>query len=163
MAIKVLKPTTPGQRQMTSQDFDGITAKKPVKSLIKIKKGSVGRNNQGRITTRHRGGGVKRFYRQISYSLATNSVAHVEAIEYDPNRSARIARVRTEDGTLHYVLAALNMRVGDKITASKEAAIETGNVLPLKEYSNWYNYLRYRTPAGQRCSISSKRLVVVLN
>jgi large subunit ribosomal protein L2 len=132
MAIKLFNPTTPGQRQMTSQNFDEITAKKPVKSLLKIKNGHTGRNNQGRITTRHRGGGVKRFYRQVNYKLAPGTVAIVEAIEYDPNRSARIARLKDAVGNPHYIIAALDMKVGQKITAGEEATIENGNRLPLK-------------------------------
>lgn len=132
MAIKIIKPTTPGQRGMTTQDFADITTKKPVKSLLKIKKGSVGRNNQGRITTRHRGGGVRRYYRLVNFKLAPGIVATIEAIEYDPNRSARIARLKDQDGVYHYTLAAQGMKVGNKIESAEETAIETGNRLPLK-------------------------------
>ena len=92
MAIKAVKPTTPGQRGMTTRDFSAITAKKPVRSLIRTKKQQSGRNNQGRITTRHRGGGARKFYRVINFNLAPGVSAKVEAIEYDPNRSAHIAR-----------------------------------------------------------------------
>lgn len=132
MAIKTYKPTTAAQRQMTTQDFDEITAKKPVKNLIVIKKGHVGRNNQGRITTRHRGSGVRRYYRQINFRLEPGTVATVEAIEYDPNRSARIARIKDEAGKLHYIIAAQGMKVGQKIIADDEATIETGNYMPIK-------------------------------
>jgi large subunit ribosomal protein L2 len=132
MAIKILKPTTPGHRGMTTQDFDDITAKKPVRSLITIKKGSVGRNNQGRITTRHRGGGVRRYYRLISYKLEVGTVATVEAIEYDPNRSARIARIKDQKGEYHYIIAAGGMIVGQTIVAADEAPVEIGNRMPLK-------------------------------
>lgn len=132
MAIKIIKPTTPGQRGMTTQDFADITTKKPVKSLLKIKKGSVGRNNQGRITTRHRGGGVRRYYRLVNFKLAPGIVATIEAIEYDPNRSARIARLKDQDGVYHYTLAAQGMKVGNKIESAEETAIEIGNRLPLK-------------------------------
>jgi large subunit ribosomal protein L2 len=132
MAIKVLNPTTPGRRGMTTQDFSDITAKKPVKSLITIKKGSVGRNNQGRITTRHRGGGVRRYYRNIDFKLADGITAVVEAIEYDPNRSARIARIKDQNGVYHYIIAANGMAVGQKIVSSDDAPIETGNRLSIK-------------------------------
>jgi large subunit ribosomal protein L2 len=136
MAIKVYNPTTPGRRGMSSQDFDGITTKKPLRSLIVIKKGAVGRNNQGRITTRHRGGGVKRYYRILNFKLAPGTSATVEQIEYDPNRSARIARIKDTDGKYHYVLAAKGMRVGRKINSDVEAPIERGNRLPLKNIPN---------------------------
>ena len=132
MSVTSLKPNTPGQRGMTTQDFDEITTKKPVKSLIVIKKGSVGRNNQGRITTRHRGGGVRRYYRIVNYNLAQGITATVEEIEYDPNRSARIARIKDQDGAYHYIIAAQGLKKGDKIVSNKEAAIATGNRVPLK-------------------------------
>lgn len=132
MAIKILKPTTPGTRGMTTQDFDEITTKKPLRSLTSIKKGSVGRNNQGRITTRHRGGGVRRYYRLMSHKLDTGMTANVEAIEYDPNRSARIARIKDQTGKYHYIIAAQGMTVGQTIVADDEAPVETGNRLPLK-------------------------------
>jgi large subunit ribosomal protein L2 len=132
MAIKVYNPTTPGRRGMTSQDFDGITTKKPLRSLTVIKKGAVGRNNQGRITTRHRGGGVRRYYRIVNFKLEPGTTATIEQIEYDPNRSARIARIKDQAGEYHYVLAAKGMRVGKKIASDAEASIEQGNRLPLK-------------------------------
>jgi large subunit ribosomal protein L2 len=132
MAIKTLNPTTPGTRGMTTQDFDSITAKKPVKSLTRIKKGSVGRNNQGRITTRHRGGGVRRYYRLVNFKLAAGTTATIEAIEYDPNRSARIARLKDTTGEYHYIIAAGGMAVGQTIVSGEETAVETGNRMPLK-------------------------------
>jgi large subunit ribosomal protein L2 len=132
MAIKQYNPTTPGRRGMTSQDFDGITAKKPLKSLTAIKRRGNGRNNQGRITTRHKGGGTKKFYRLVNYKLADGVSATVEQIEYDPNRSARIARIKEANGTYHYVIAAQGMKVGQKISSGEEASIESGNRLPLK-------------------------------
>lgn len=133
MAIQAYKPTTPGRRGMTSQDFAGITTDKPLRSLTKIRKGAVGRNNQGRITTRHRGAGAKRYYRILNFKLAAGTTATVEQIEYDPNRSARIARIIDQDGAYHYILAAKGMRVGTKITVGEESAIERGNRLALKD------------------------------
>jgi large subunit ribosomal protein L2 len=131
MAIKQYKPTTNGRRGMTSQDFADITTRKPLKSLIKIKKSTAGRNNTGRITTRHRGGGVKQYYRLMNYRLAPGTTAVVEHIEYDPNRSARIARIKDQHGLYHYVIADKNMKVGTKITSGEEAPVETSNRLPL--------------------------------
>ncbi len=131
MAIKQYNPTTPARRGMTSQDFDRITTRKPLKSLIRIKKSTAGRNNQGRITTRHRGGGVKRFYRIVNHQLAAGTVATIEHIEYDPNRSARIARVKDQHGLYHYVIADNNMKVGKTITSGANVAVETSNRMPL--------------------------------
>lgn len=132
MAIRSYNPTTPGQRGMTTQNFDGITTKKPVKSLVRIKKGAVGRNNQGRITTRHRGGGARKYYRLVNFKPVNGLEATVEHIEYDPNRSARIARIKDQSGNYHYILAPKGVRPGRKITVSEESSIETGNRLPLK-------------------------------
>lgn len=131
MAIKKMNPTTPGRRGMTSQDMSMVTAKKGIKSLLRIKKSTAGRNNMGRITTRHRGGGVKRFYRLVNHRLAPGTSAVIEAIEYDPNRSARIARVKDQHGLYHYVIADVAMKVGETITSGAEAPIETGNRMPL--------------------------------
>lgn len=132
MSVSQYKPTTPGQRGMTTQDFSEITTKKPLKSLLVIKKKTTGRNNQGRITTRHKGGGVKRYYRQVEFALPSGVSATVEHIEYDPNRTARIARLKDSTGAYHYIIAAQGMKQGDKIDSHEEAAIETGNRLPLK-------------------------------
>lgn len=132
MAIKQYNPTTPGRRGMTSQDFEGITTKKPLRSLLVAKRRGNGRNNQGRITTRHKGGGTKKFYRLVNFKLAGGIMADIEHIEYDPNRSARIARIKESNGTYHYILATLGMKVGQTITSGEEAPIETGNRLPIK-------------------------------
>ncbi len=132
MAIKLYKPTTPGRRGMTTQDMSDITAKKPLKSLLVIKKKNSGRNNQGRITTRHRGGGVRKYYRLVNFNLVAGTNAVVEAIEYDPNRSARIARIKDQDNTYHYIIATNGMKVGQKIASGEESPIETGNRLALK-------------------------------
>ena len=131
MAIQQYNPTTNGRRGMTSQDFSDITTKKPVRSLVKIKKTTAGRNNQGRITTRHKGGGVKRMYRLMNHQLAAGTSAVVEHIEYDPNRSARIARIRDQHGLYHYILAARDMKVGMSIESGETVAVENGNRLPL--------------------------------
>lgn len=132
MAIKQMNPTTPGQRGMTTQDMSEITTRKPVRSLLVVKKQKSGRNNQGRITTRHRGGGAKKFYRKVNFRLAPGTTATIEHIEYDPNRSARIARIKDSNNEYHYILAAANMTVGQKIESGEEVAIENGNRLPLK-------------------------------
>lgn len=132
MAIQAHKPTTPGRRGMTSQDVSGITTRKPLRSLIVRKKTQTGRNNQGRITTRHKGGGVRRHYRLMNFNLAEGVAATIEHIEYDPNRSARIARIKEANGTYHYILAAKDMAVGQTITSGEEAPVENGNRLPLK-------------------------------
>jgi large subunit ribosomal protein L2 len=132
MAIKAYNPTTPGRRGMTSQDFDGITTKKPLRSLLVPKSRGNGRNNQGRITTRHKGGGAKKFYRLMNFKLADGVSATIEQIEYDPNRSARIARIKENNGTYHYILAANGMKVGQTIASGEEVSIDAGNRLPLK-------------------------------
>lgn len=132
MAVKAYNPTTPARRGMSTQDFGAITSKKPFKSLIEIKKGPVARNNQGRITTRHRGGGARRYYRLLNFKLPPGTSATIEQIEYDPNRSARIALVKDQDGQHHYILAAKGMRPGKRLIVEEEAAVERGNRLPLK-------------------------------
>ncbi|HSX08403.1 MAG TPA: 50S ribosomal protein L2 [Candidatus Saccharimonadales bacterium] len=132
MAIKAHKPTTPGRRGMTSQDFDGITTNKPLRSLLVQKRRTNGRNNQGRITTRHRGGGARKFYRLVNFNFAQGATATIEHIEYDPNRSARIARIKDDKGVYHYILASSGMRVGQTLHSGEEVPIENGNRLPLK-------------------------------
>src|SRR5438105_2840329 len=132
MPVREYKPTTPARRGMSSQDFDAITTNKPLKSLIKIRKQNSGRNNQGRITTRHKGGGARRYYRLINFKMLPGTTATVEQIEYDPGRSARIARVKDQAGVFHYVLAIRGMKPGRKFTVGEEASVERGNRLPLK-------------------------------
>jgi large subunit ribosomal protein L2 len=116
---------------MTSQDMSQITTKKPLKSLLVKKRTTNGRNNQGRITTRHRGGGVRRFYRLVNFKLEPSTTT-IEHIEYDPNRSARIARIKDNAGNYHYILATANMQIGQTIVSGEDAPIENGNRLPLK-------------------------------
>jgi large subunit ribosomal protein L2 len=133
MAIKQYKPTTPGRRGMTSQDFSEITTKKPLKSLVVTKRRGNGRNNQGRITTRHKGGGARKHYRLMNFNLAAGLTATIEQIEYDPNRSARIARIKDNNEKYHYILAASGMKVGQTIQSGEEASVEMGNRLRLKD------------------------------
>lgn len=131
MPIKTYNPTTPARRGMTTQDMSEVTTKKPLKSLLKSKKQNAGRNNTGRITVRHRGGGVKRHHRLMNHRLAAGLVLTVEEIEYDPNRSARIARVKDQHGLYHYILADTSMTKGKQIASGEEAPIEASNRMPL--------------------------------
>ncbi len=131
MSIKLYKPTTPARRGMTTADYSEITAKKPLKSLLGSKKQQAGRNNSGRVTVRHRGGGVKRHYRLLNHNLAADLKLTVEEIEYDPNRSARIARVKDQTGQYHYILADTNMKKGATVSTGSKAAVETSNRMPL--------------------------------
>lgn len=133
MAIKAYNPTSPGRRGMSTQDFSSVTTKRPLRSLLAPKRRGNGRNNQGRITTRHQGGGARKFYRVVSFGLTPGLTATIEHIEYDPNRSARIARIKEGNGKYHYILAANGMRVGQTITSGEEAPIETGNRLAFKD------------------------------
>lgn len=132
MAIKAYRPITPAQRQKTTQDFDQITTKKPMKALTKAKKQQAGKNNQGRITVRHRGGGVKRHYRIMTYKLPADLTFTVEEIEYDPNRSARIARVKDNNGVYYYVLADTKMTKGSTFKTGKEIDVEESSRMPLE-------------------------------
>jgi len=133
MAIKLYNPTTPARRGMTTQDMSQVTTRKPLKSLLKSKKQNAGRNNTGRITVRHRGGGVKRHYRLMNHNLAAGLTVTVEEIEYDPNRSARIARVKDQHGLYHYILADTSMTKGKVIVSGAEAPVESSNRMPLSK------------------------------
>jgi large subunit ribosomal protein L2 len=133
MPVKKYKPTSPGRRDMTGHSFEEITRSKPEKSLLVELKKRGGRNNAGRVTVRHRGGGHKRRYRIIDFKRdKLDSNAEVISIEYDPNRSARIALVRYEDGEKRYIIAPLGLQVGDTIENGADADIRAGNALPLK-------------------------------
>ncbi|MDY6916803.1 MAG: 50S ribosomal protein L2 [Chloroflexota bacterium] len=133
MPLKVHKPTSPGRRGMTGSTFEEITKKKPEKSLLRPLKKKAGRSNQGRITVRHRGGGAKRMYRVIDFKRNKLGVpGAVTAIEYDPNRSARIALVEYTDSDKRYILAPTGLKVGDTIMAGGGADIKVGNALPLR-------------------------------
>ncbi len=131
MPIKVYNPTTPARRGMSSQDLSDITTRKPLKSLTRSKKQNAGRNNSGRITVRHRGGGVKRHYRLVNHNLPAGLTVTVEEIEYDPNRSARIARVKDQHGLYHYILADTSMTVGKVIKSGADVPVEESNRMPL--------------------------------
>jgi len=134
MGIKQVKPTTPGRRGASFDDFDDITRKTPEKSLIVIRKQRSGRNNQGKITVRHRGGGAKRHLRLIDFKRDKFDIpAKVATIEYDPNRGARIALLHYQDGAKRYIIAPLGLTVGSTIVSSKNnIEIKIGNALPLK-------------------------------
>ena len=134
MGIRSFRPYTPGTRQATVSDFADITKSKPEKSLTKFKHSPKGRNNRGVITSRRRGGGHKRLYRQIDFKRnKLNIPAEVIAIEYDPNRNARIALVQYEDGEKRYILAPVGIKVGKTIISGPESPIEVGNALPLSK------------------------------
>jgi large subunit ribosomal protein L2 len=132
MGIRYYRPYTPSTREHTVSDFAEITKSKPEKSLTRSIKRDKGRNNRGVITCRHRGGGHKRRYRIIDFRRDKRNIsAKVLAVEYDPNRNARIALVQYEDGEKRYILHPVGLKVGDTITAGPEAPFETGNALPL--------------------------------
>jgi large subunit ribosomal protein L2 len=133
MAIKVYRPTSAGRRGMTGATFDEITKTKPEKSLVLPLKKQAGRNSQGRITVRHRGGGAKRRLRVIDFKRDKLGVpGKVAAIEYDPNRSARIALIHYADGDKRYILATIGLKVGDTVKAGEDAEIRPGNALPMR-------------------------------
>jgi len=133
MGLKKYKPTSPGRRFQTVSDFSEITATTPEKSLIEPLSSKGGRNNNGRITTRHQGGGHKRRYRAIDFKRNKDGVpAKVATIEYDPNRSARIALLHYADGEKRYILAPDRLMVGDKVVSGADADIKPGNALPLE-------------------------------
>jgi large subunit ribosomal protein L2 len=133
MGIRRYKPTSAGRRNMSVSTFEEITKKKPEKSLLEPIRKSGGRNNRGRLTTRHRGGGHKRAYRIIDFKRNKHGIpAKVTAIEYDPNRSARIALLSYRDGEKRYILAPLGLNVGDTLMSGPDADIRVGNALPLR-------------------------------
>jgi large subunit ribosomal protein L2 len=133
MGVKKLKPTSPGRRFQTVSDFESITKSKPEKSLLAKQKRSSGRNAKGRITSRHRGGGHKRRYRVIDFQRTKDGIpAKVAAIEYDPNRNARIALLHYVDGEKRYILAPLKLEIGDMLESGSSADIRAGNAMPLR-------------------------------
>lgn len=134
MPIRIYKPTSPARRKTSVDTFSDVTEKKPEKKLIIIKKKTGGRNASGKITVRHQGGGAKQFYRIIDYKGDKYDIAaKVEAIEYDPNRRARIALVSYQDGEKRYIIAPINLKIGDQIMSSrKKTEIKVGNRMPLE-------------------------------
>ena len=134
MGIKIYKPTSPGRRKSSVDDFSDITKSKPEKSLLTVIQKKSGRNNQGIITVRHQGGGVKKFYRLVDFKqYKFDTSAEVIAIEYDPNRSPRIALIKYTDGVKSYILAPEGLKVGDKIMSSGSAIeAKNGNRMPLE-------------------------------
>jgi large subunit ribosomal protein L2 len=132
MGLKKYKPNTPGQRFMSVSSFEEITTSEPYKPLTQPKRRKGGRNNHGRITVRHRGGGHKRRYRIVDFKRNKRDIpAVVETIEYDPNRSANIALLKYADGERRYILAPVGLKVGDAVSAGEGADIRPGNALPL--------------------------------
>jgi len=134
VALKTYRPTSPGRRGMSGATFDEITRGKPEKSLLQPLKKKGGRNNQGRVTVRHRGGGSKKRLRLIDFKRNKFGVpGKVAAIEYDPNRSARIALIHYADGEKRYILAPLEINVGDTVMSGSDAEVKPGNALPLSQ------------------------------
>src|SRR5256714_13819872 len=132
MPIRKFKPTTPGRRFMSISGYAEITATEPEKTLMESLPTHAGRNNQGRITTRHQGGGYRKLYRKIDFKRDKHGIpGKVATIEYDPNRSARIALIHYKDGEKRYILAPVGLKVGDPIEAGPDAAVPNGNAKPL--------------------------------
>ncbi|HET7815057.1 MAG TPA: 50S ribosomal protein L2 [Candidatus Baltobacteraceae bacterium] len=133
MPVKKYKPTSAGKRFMTTHDFSELSKAGPEKSLVEVRKKHSGRNNNGHITVRHKGGGTRRQYRLIDFKRTKDAIpAKIATLEYDPNRSARIALVNYKDGEKRYILAPLGLKVGDVIESGPSADIKTGNCLPIK-------------------------------
>jgi large subunit ribosomal protein L2 len=132
MAVKTFKPTSPGRRGMTGHTFEEITTSRPTRALLKRKTKSGGRNMYGRITVRHRGGGSRQHYRVIDFKRDKVDIpARVASIEYDPNRTARIALLNYADGERRYIIAPLELKVGDTVVTGASAEIRAGNALPI--------------------------------
>ncbi len=153
MAVKRYKPTSPGRRDMSVASFSDITTNEPHKPLLRPLKSTGGRNNHGHITTRHRGGGHKRMYRIIDFKRTKDGVpARVATIEYDPNRSSRIALVFYEDGEKRYIVAPNGLKVGDRIMSGPDAEPKVGNCLPFRNIplgSTLHNIELYPGRGGQ--------------
>jgi|SRR5579875_1670655 large subunit ribosomal protein L2 len=133
MPVKTYKPTSPGRRFVATPDFSELSNVEPEKSLLEVRKKHAGRNVNGHITVRHRGGGTRKRYRIIDFKRNKDAIpAKVATIEYDPNRSARIALLHYRDGEKRYILAPLGLKVGDHVESGPNADIKTGNALPLK-------------------------------
>lgn len=158
MAIKKFKPTSPGRRNMTSSSFEEITTSTPEKSLVAPLKRTGGRNNYGRITKRHTGGGHKRKYRIIDFKRDKKDIpAKVVSIEYDPNRSSRIALLNYADGEKRYIIAPLGISVGDTLIASEQADIKPGNALTIRAIplGTWVHNVELRVGKGGQLARSA--------
>ncbi len=158
MPVRTVKPITPGQRGKTISTFEEITKSKPEKSLTRSLKKSGGRNNMGRVTSRRRGGGHKRKYRIIDFKRDKFDIpAKVAAIEYDPNRSARIALLHYADGEKRYMLSPYGLKVGDTVSSGDNVPLRIGNCLPSEKYSIRSHGAQYRIGArpwrtdGEKC------------
>ena len=134
MAVRKYKPTSPGRRFMSTSSFEEITTDKPEKSLVEALPKAAGRNNQGKITVRHQGGGYKKVYRKVDFKRDKLGIpGKVATIEYDPNRSARIALINYRDGEKRYILAPLGLKVGDTLMNGPDAPVRAGNSLPMSK------------------------------
>ena len=151
MAVKSFKPVTPGRRQMTVSSFEGLAKKRPERGLTEYRKNNAGRNNTGRITTRHRGGGNKKLYRVIDFDRTgkLNIPAKVMALEYDPNRTCRIALLFYKDGEKRYVIAPEGLKVGETIICAPKAKIVTGNRMMIKNVPVGFNIYEIEMRVGR--------------
>lgn len=158
MAIKKFKPTSPGRRNMSSSTYEEVTTSTPEKSLVAPLKGTGGRNNKGRITKRHSGGGHKRKYRIIDFKRDKKEIpARIVSIEYDPNRSARIALLNFVDGEKRYILAPVGLQVGDTVVASEQADIKPGNALAIRSIplGTWVHNVELKVGKGGQLARSA--------
>ena len=161
MAIRIFKPMTPGTRNRGVSTFNEITKSKPEKTLIRVNHRVKGRNNQGRITIRHRGGGHKKLYRLIDFKRNKYDIlGKVASIEYDPNRNARIALIHYEDGEKRYILYPQNLKVNDFVSSGADAEIQIGNSLALEDIPLGISrqLWRRRTPISRRRRLVSRQL-----
>ena len=160
--MKTYKPTSDGQRSRVSSGFDEITTSKPEKSLLAPLKEKAGRNNSGKITVRHRGGGHKKKYRIIDFKREKKDVEGVViSVEYDPNRSARIALIRVDDGSKFYMIAPDGIKVGEKILNGEDVSLTTGNSLPLKSIPVGYLIHNVENIPGKGASFARSAGAVV--
>jgi len=160
--MKTYKPTSEGQRSRISADFDEITRSRPEKSLLAPMKQKAGRNNTGRITVRHRGGGHKKRYRIIDFKRSIEGTeGTVFSIEYDPNRSARIALVKSDDGRKFYMIAPDGLKVGEKVMSGEDSDIRVGNSLPLKSIPVGYLVHNVESSPGKGAVIARSAGTVV--
>jgi large subunit ribosomal protein L2 len=158
MAIKKFKPTSPGRRNMSASTYEEVTTSSPEKSLLSPLKSTGGRNNNGRITKRHTGGGHKRKYRIIDFKRDKKDIpARIVSIEYDPNRSARIALLNFADGEKRYILAPVGLQVGDTVVASEQADIKPGNALSIRSIplGTWVHNVELKVGKGGQMARSA--------